>query len=521
MAVDVPGPSFDVVAWCDVRDDGRFFTVLREAPGENVGFTEASRYFFRKPAGAWAFYVDDERLLEAPEEPSCWVWKPGFYAGEVTAELSHTDGRRAAVFLLDVSPDASKLGREEFLRMVSDLLAQEPSLVLGTEPAASATGHLSATEDPWLAFARLRRCAPDFVRAIEPIRSKPRRTLRVRRHSAALHQVRRIDRHTVTAILRGPSGALLATEDLDPSPRPNVRLNVPLVEESLDSAANRTMLAMVRALLARSRDLRHRLQAEVQRGHDSDTRTSLAARWPRRRQFLDSLVAQLERIERKFPFAAVERGEITAAGLTAVAADAMYARAWGMGWRALRRGVEAMETTERLWLTPSWEIYERWCFMRLGKLLEEVYSGWNWRRHTNPHRWKGVLGDRLAELRLQPTFGTSEIEMSRRWSLSKEREPDIVLTVQTGNATRFVVFDAKYRVSRQNVLDAMASAHVYQDSLRIGAQRPEATMLMVPRADGAAWLAEPGFVTAHRVGIHSFNLERGSTLPHPVGELLD
>ena len=90
---------------------------------------------------------------------------------------------------------------------------------------------------------------------------------------------------------------------------------------------------------------------------------------------------------------------------------------------------------------------------------------------SRSYRFLKVATQPLAELRLQPTFGASEIEVSRRSSLSKERKPDIVLTVRTGNATRFVVFDAKYRVSRQKVLDAMASAHVYQDSLRFGEQR--------------------------------------------------
>lgn len=162
-----------------------------------------------------------------------------------------------------------------------------------------------------------------------------------------------------------------------------------------------------------------------------------------------------------------------------------------------------METAERLWLTPSWEIYERWCFMRIGKLLEEKFSEWSWRRRTNPHRWEGWSGNRRAELRLQSTFGTSETEVPYRWSLSREREPDIVLIVRDGDATRFVVFDVKYRVSRQYILDAMASAHIYQDSLRIGARRPEATLLIVPRADGAAWLADPGFVRVSSRGYPS------------------
>jgi hypothetical protein len=513
--------DIEIVTWCDTRNDLRSFTALREAPAGNIGFTETGRYYFRKPPGEWAFHVDDERLAENFEEPPCWVWEPGFFAGEVTAELCHPDGRRAALFLLDVAPDANKLGRHELATMVSELLTEDPSLVVGTEPATSPTGHLSSSEDPWLAFVRLRRYAPDFVRAIEPIRSRPRRTLRVRRESAALHQVRRIDRHTVTAILRGPGGALLATEDREQTVRPDVRLDVPSVAESMDAAANRAMLAMVRALHIRSRALLDRLRIEVERERESDTRTSLAVRWPRRRQFLESLIAQLNRIGRQLPFAAVERAEITAAGLTAIAADSTYSRAWSRGWRALRRGVDATETAERLWLSPSWEIYERWCFLRIGKLLKDRFASWNWSRRTNPHRWEGSSGERRAELRLQPTFSTCETQAPLRWSLSRERVPDIVLSVRIGEVTRFLVFDVKYRASRTSILDAMESAHIYQDSLRIGSRRPEATLLIVPRTESATWLASPTFVQAHRVGIHALQLEGSPKLPGVVSEFLD
>jgi hypothetical protein len=191
-----------------------------------------------------------------------------------------------------------------------------------------------------------------------------------------------------------------------------------------------------------------------------------------------------------------------------------------VGWRALRRGLDASESAERLWLSPSWEIYERWCFMRIGKLLEEQIPQWGWKRHTDPHRWVGVSGERCAELRLQPTFRSSETGVPHGWSLSRERIPDIVLTVRTGDVTRFVVFDVKYRVSRPNVLDAMESAHIYQDSLRIGAQRPDATLLIIPRIDTVAWMASPAFVNSHRVGIHPLHLGGAPKLPHVVSELL-
>lgn len=98
--------------------------------------------------------------------------------------------------------------------------------------------------------------------------------------------------------------------------------------------------------------------------------------------------------------------------------------------------------------------------------------------------------------------------------------PDIVLTVHEGSAISFVVFDVKYRVSRAYVLDAMQSAHVYQDSLRIGARKPQATLLIVPRTASVAWLATPEFISAHRVGVHGLQVE-GPTIPRVLSELLD
>jgi hypothetical protein len=159
--------------------------------------------------------------------------------------------------------------------------------------------------------------------------------------------------------------------------------------------------------------------------------------------------------------------------------------------------------------------------MRLGKLLKDGFPHWNWTRRTNPHRWEGSSGERRAELRLQPTFSTSETQAPHRWSLSKERVPDSVLSVRTGEVTRFLVFDVKYRASRTGILDAMESAHIYEDSLRIASRRPDATLLIVPRTDNATWLASPTFVQAHRVGIYPLQLEGGSTLPDMVSEFLD
>ena len=70
-----------------------------------------------------------------------------------------------------------------------------------------------------------------------------------------------------------------------------------------------------------------------------------------------------------------------------------------------------------------------------------------------------------------------------------------------------MVLDAKYRVSRPNVVDAMDSAHLYHDSLRWGDARPWASVLLVPRGGGAIWMETPAFLEEHGVGVIEFSVD--------------
>jgi hypothetical protein len=322
--------------------------------------------------------------------------------------------------------------------------------------------------------------------------------------------------------ISSPAAALLISESPEaPANTFTSRLDVPFVEDTLDASANRAMLALTFAVLRRARSLHERLQQLVDREPLSETRTSLAARWPVRREVLLKLTARLSAVSRAYPFTQVTRSEITSAGLTAVAADPIYAQAWNRGWRAIRHGLESGETTERLWVSPSWEIYERWCYLRIGKMLSESMPAWGWHRRTNPDKWIGTHDGRRAELRLQPTFRSRDGETDHpMWSISKERVPDLVLTISSIDGTRFIVFDAKYRTSRTSVLDAMASAHIYQDSLRIGSRRPEASLIVVPCGGGAPWLEAPGFQAQHRVGVQVLSPDATGSIPSLVRDAL-
>jgi hypothetical protein len=377
-----------VVFW---RSDGsEVWHELIPAPFENRGFNEAMRYALRKPGDGWRLLVDDEPLNNGTDQ-SFWLWEPGFFAGQVTAELFRPEGTVASEFVLDVAPDPGKLGKDIFATMVDELWNEDPSLVIGSEPATNQIGDLGTLEDPWLAFARLRRYGPEFVRALIPIRARPHRTLRVRRDAAPLHHARRVDRQTATALLHSSAVAFFATgTEIAPVVSSDMRLNVPVIEETMDTTANRALLALTRGLLRRVTMVLDRLGGQVAREAASETRTPLAARWPARKRFLEELSLAARKALSSAPFSHARRAEITAAGLTVIAADPMYSRAWSRGWRAVRRGVDASPTAERLWLSPSWEIYERWCFVRLSQVLRSAAPDWNWQRRRNPAELIGV-----------------------------------------------------------------------------------------------------------------------------------
>src|SRR5207249_1840173 len=117
----------------------------------------------------------------------------------------------------------------------------------------------------------------------------------------------------------------------------------------------------------------------VQLERDEETRTPLATRWPRRSKLIDEILRSIHRALSAEPLQSVTRPEITAAGLTAIAAHPLYARAQRIAWKILRPGFAGDTAEEMSWMSPTWEIFERWCFVELCKALEAIFPGLNWR----------------------------------------------------------------------------------------------------------------------------------------------
>lgn len=482
---------------------------LRPHPAANLEFYEGRSAWFEKPGDGWQLLVDDGALPTSSEDPTKWIWKPGFFAGEVTAVLQNPLKEVVAYYLLDVSPNPEKSGRRAFEEMIDELRELAPSLLVGTEPPTLSSGVLGEHVDPTIEFARLRRFVPDLLKTLDQIRSRPIRTLRADRGNLPANQVRRIDQVTARSALGDASALAFLDPRTSEGAQPTVfpRFNVPLVEETHDSAANRCLVALARGIFRRARWVAERVEATVQKIDDHATRTDLSTRWSVRKAVLLDLERRMAEKLRKPPFREVTRAEITAAGLNAIASHPLYARAWRLGWKAMRPGVEGAAEDDRLWTSPTWEVYERWCFARLANDLAAIRPDLSWTgvefgKAGADARATGVGAGETIEILFQASFPPHvPSSASGFYSISKTRYPDIVITHQLGQTRRFAVLDAKYRVTRSNVVDAMDSAHLYHDSLRWGGERPWRSLLLVPRGGGAAWLEAQPFWELHDVGV--------------------
>jgi hypothetical protein len=180
----------------------------------------------------------------------------------------------------------------------------------------------------------------------------------------------------------------------------------------------------------------------------------------------------------------------------------------------LLRGVEGTADRDHLYVSPTWGVYETWCFVHLLSKLAESLGQSNWKSinggivsAAESYELELANGSRI-EAHFQANFPSACPATNRAgWSLSRSRIPDIVLVVRSVTRFEFLVLDAKYRRKKDNVLEAMESAHIYHDSLRVEQQRPAFCALLLPAQPDVPHLEPDSFLFEHGVGtISQFSL---------------
>lgn len=478
--------------------DGDAWSELQ--PGQvGTGLHEDTDYMLATGAQPSArVFIDDVELRR--EATSFLKWRPSFYAGRVAVDVV-APGEQRARYFLDVSPSQAKSGQAEFDEMVADIRAFDQALLGGASSASMEFGH---TVKPGklasdILLARLREHGPAFLSAVEAIASSPHRSLAAEAKVLPLSRIRRLHHSS----LQDRRLAAMAT-GYSPSPEAMDTLQVSSLTSAptFDTQANRALLALLRRFRAALTTTYEKVR-ELKLGSPPEEQ---ALRMERRLEDLDRLGLRTHKLLFGPLFSEVTSSETSSAGLTQIAAQPTYSRAYRLGCRSLSSDVAGADSSDQLHVAPSWGIYETWCYLRVLRTVSEVtgISG----EPSEPSAVAAESATSFAlndgaslEVLFQATFPALKKSSKRPgWSLSRERRPDIVLVHRFGETTRFLVLDAKWRSGRENVLDAMASAHIYHDGLRVGEARPTLCVLLLPGEDTVPELEADAFLEAHGVG---------------------
>ncbi|MGO4309656.1 nuclease domain-containing protein [Pseudomonas sp. KB_15] len=271
---------------------------------------------------------------------------------------------------------------------------------------------------------------------------------------------------------------------------------------SCDTPANRTLLALLKRFRARAMYLRAKVSAQALGGPKDEQ----VKRSPRRVEVLDHLISQTLLLTQGQTLRQVSGHGPSASGLTQIAALPGYQRAYRMGCAALMTGIEGSNPLDQLHSNFSWGIYETWCYVQVLAIVPRLLENCTPIAHSSAvgaqlsYRFS-LPNSRSIDVLFQARFPSEQAETNPlARSISRERYPDILLVDSVGLGKRSMVLDAKWRSGRKNVLEAMESAHIYHDSLRLGGTPPTPCLLLLPGDTCVPSLETDQFIEQHGVG---------------------
>lgn len=519
---------------------------------------------FRTPKGK-LLAIDEDRCVQLEESSTyhlavqlgetaregwrCWLnhleleWKPSipgfelrtsFWVGHADLRLQTPGGEQH--FHLDVQPSTKKLSEAAWEVLLLELDSWLPGSTVGQEGGLHGSVGLVGSEAA-AAAAVLGELVSLFESALAELMKAPRERSIEHLTEAPMHMVRQATRDTLKWLARHPDAYQCAqgrAEEL----RNGRAVLVPqrAWRGDFDHAANRHVAWLTRQVERRLREIAQRVErgAKQVKSLDEDMQRWCASRAARLLSGADTLAELL----RRSALGELPPEPASESALLTLLDDPVYARVRRLGQIFLsprfRLPIEGAQPSAPV--RPSYELYELWTFFALKRFLSTHLSTAQWVESglgtlrlfgEDPSSDVGFTahlpGQGVLQLLFNPTFpGFLARKDSPRWSISKERRPDLVMAWKPAQGQpRWLCLDAKYRTEARFIAEAFESVHIYNDSLRwqgFGEKgRASGAVLLVPaQAKKAKPWFEKGFRDEHGVG--AFQLTPGQA---PPPELLE
>lgn len=459
--------------WWSVREGQTLrLEVWAEAPAAfSLPGAELSLLPFIKDGNHW---VTQARL-------QLWTWA-GFATVAVEA------GRWRGSFQLDVQPHPGKLGREAFWEMVTRVQRRLRDGAMGFSPGevrvALAQGSVMCVHP-----AAIEAELPRFLKALRLLEQDPLRWFVRRRQAVPWRVSQRVDSATLTWLSRHPKAFERVTAGLS-----QTSVEQSVSQHTLNHPANRYL----KWLLTRLRISFHKTQSALKAFSRRDPLEAARRQW-----LADQLNGAMKALSEslKSPvMQSIKAARPSASATQAIFDHPLYSRTIRSAQRLLHPGVQLdPEGPLSSGLKATWDLFELDVLFRLLDSLRALLPEWKWSfpspcssnvltAFSYNATWRATSGRFRIELRFQQIFNARDkTPTSGCHSITGERRPDFILGFFEGDALqRWMLFDAKYRASRQAIHDSFSSLHIYRDALRWHGKQATRGLLLVPNlADNA------------------------------------
>lgn len=422
--------------------------------------------------------IDDlplEALRTRDARLARWRWNPGFHAGMVEIVLSSA-GTASRRFEVRVDPERYKLTREEFQKMLRDIL-EDSFALFALGPFREGIARSPGSKPP--PVARL-----EFLRSrIEAIEEVLTQIERAPRHRMAATEIvtpyHRAMRATGPELVRSLRCGRLVSQEPGKTSRLPRQLRGYLPKEvrlrtrvnSVDIAEHRQIKSVLRSWAVWLASVAQLL--ELKADPKDVKKISTEWRWSRKARRLSGRVRAM--VDARW-LAEVGEGPATLVMSQLFRGDLRYRRFYRL-WQDMNVGLASVfGDFLNMPLSHTFKLYEFWCFLRLLRACVEEYgvSGLDVKSLFEKSRrgeviiTAGAVTVPLGEGRhlcFQRQYREYWSDDSGQGTFSRAMIPDVVLVQSAEDgASSIIVLDAKYRIN-EGLNSALDSIHSYRDAL--------------------------------------------------------